>query len=147
MASARAWPPRVAAGSSPRAAIAAASGCPPKGKRDLPATGKPPQKLRKRAEFLAVRRGEARRGRLFLLEVLDRGADEPPRFGLTVTKKVGNSVVRNRIRRRLREAVRLHAGDDMAPGNDYVIVGRREVLAAPFGQIRTELSRRIRGTR
>ena len=113
----------------------------------MPATGKPPQKLRKRAEFLAVRRGEARRGRLFLLEVLDRSTAEPARFGLTVTKKVGNAVVRNRIRRRLREAVRLHAAGDMAPGNDYVIVGRREILAAPFGQLRTELSRRIRGTR
>ena len=110
-------------------------------------TGKPVGRLRKRAEFLAVRGGEKRRGRLFLLEVLDRGTEDAPRFGITVTRKTGNAVVRNRIRRRLREAVRVRAADDMAPGTDYVIVGRRDVLDAPFEDLKTELSRRIRGTR
>ncbi len=104
----------------------------------------PPKRLRKRAEFLAVRRGEKRRGRLFLLELLQRGDPEPPRVGFTVTRKAGNAVVRNRIRRRLREAVRVHAVDDMQPGNDYVIVGREEVLAASFDEIGNELSRRLR---
>ena len=108
--------------------------------------GKSPGRLRKRAEFLAVRAGEKRRGKLFLLEVLDRGeADAPPRLGITVTKKVGNAAIRNRIRRRLREAVRVHAADDMAAGTDYVIVGRRDVLGAPFEELKTELSRRMRG--
>ena len=102
--------------------------------------------LLKRAEFLAVRAGEKRRGRLFLLEVLDRGDDASPRLGLTVTKKTGGAVERNRIRRRLREAVRTHAAGDMRAGNDYVIVGRREVLAVPFGQLKAELSRRFRGS-
>lgn len=109
--------------------------------------GKSPGRLKKRSEFLAVRRGEKRRGRLFLLEVLDRADDAPPRFGLTVTKKVGNAAVRNRIRRRLKEATRVHAGGDMSTGNDYVIVGRREVLAVPFDDLKRELSRRIRGAR
>jgi ribonuclease P protein component len=117
----------------------------------LPATGKPrqpaPARLRKRAEFLAVRRGEKRRGRLFLLEVLDRGDEEPARVGFTVTRKVGNAAVRNRVRRRLKEAVRVHAAGDMQHGNDYVIVGREDVLAAPFAEIRSELSRRLRKTR
>ncbi|WP_274630350.1 ribonuclease P protein component [Arvimicrobium flavum] len=108
---------------------------------------RPPERLRKRAEFLAVRRGEKRRGRLFLLEVLDRGDAGAPRVGYTVTKKVGNAVVRNRIRRRLREAVRLHAAADMSPGNDYVIVGREELTSTPFADIAAELSRRIRGRR
>lgn len=94
-----------------------------------------------------MRRGEKRRGRLFLLEVLDRGDDGPPRFGLTVTKKVGNAAVRNRIRRRLKEAARVHAAGDMATGSDYVIVGRREVLDATFEDLTRELSRRIRGSR
>ena len=88
------------------------------------------RRLRKRSDFLAVRRGEKRRGRLFLLELLDRGDDAPPRVGFTVTKKTGNAVKRNRIRRRLREAMRVHAAGDMAAGNDYVIVGREEVLSA-----------------
>lgn len=115
----------------------------------MAAAGKPegqnPKRLLKRAQFLAVRRGEKRRGRLFLVEALDRGDGGLPRVGYTVTRKVGNAVVRNRIRRRLKEAVRVHAAADMAPGNDYVIVGRLEALSAPFGQISTELSRRIRG--
>ncbi|MGI6850658.1 ribonuclease P protein component [Mesorhizobium sp. 1B3] len=113
----------------------------------MPVTGKPPRRLRKRAEFLAVRRGETRRGRLFALEVLHRGDGGAPRVGFTVTKKSGNAVRRNRIRRRLKEAVRCHAAGDMAPGNDYVIVGRSDILSAPFGQLAAELTRRIRNKR
>jgi ribonuclease P protein component len=117
----------------------------------LPDNGIPPRnlpaRLRKRAEFLAVRRGEKRRGKLFLLEVLDRGDGRPPRVGFTVTRKTGNAVVRNRVRRRLREAMRVHAAADMSAGSDYVIVGRDDILAAPFSDIAAELSRRIRGRR
>src|SRR5262245_2057816 len=108
----------------------------------LPATKL--RRLTRRSEFVAVRNGEKRRGRLFLLEVLERGDDAPARVGFTVTKKTGNAVKRNRIRRRLKEALRVHAAGDMTPGNDYVIVGREDVLAAPFGQLAAELSRRIR---
>lgn len=100
--------------------------------------------MRKREQFLAVRRGEKRRGRLFLLEVLQRGDDAAPRVGFTVTRKVGNAVVRNRVRRRLKEAVRVGAARDMAPGHDYVIVGREDVLAAPFARLTDELARRVR---
>jgi len=107
---------------------------------------RPPERLRKRAEFLAVRAGEKRRGRLFLVEALRRDDEGAPRFGVTVTKKVGNAAVRNRIRRRLKEAMRVHAADDMAAGSDYVIVARRDVLAAPFSTLKAELARRIRGT-
>lgn len=108
--------------------------------------GRPPRRLRKRSEFLAAQRGEKRRGRFFLLELRDRGDEDEPRYGLTVTKKTGNAVVRNRIRRRLKEAVRVHAAGDMARGKDYVIVGRREILAARFDALKAELSRRMRGT-
>jgi len=110
-------------------------------------TGAKVRRLRKRGEFLAVRRGEKRRGRLFLLEVLSRGDEAPARVGFTVTKKAGNAVKRNRIRRRLKEAVRSHVAGDMVAGNDYVIVGREELVSAPFAEITAELSRRLRGTR
>lgn len=121
----------------------------------MPDTGTPrepskahqPERLRKRAQFLAVRRGEKRRGRFFLVEVLDRGDAAPPRVGFTVTKKTGNAVIRNRVRRRLKEAVRLFAAGDMAEGSDYVIVGREDALAAPFGQLTAEMRRRVCGTR
>jgi len=106
----------------------------------------PVGRLTKRSEFLAVRHGEKRRGPLFLLEVLNRGDAGPARLGLTITKKVGNAVVRNRIRRRLREAVRLSAARDMAAGNDYVIVARADLIGAGFDRISDELSRRITRT-
>jgi ribonuclease P protein component len=60
---------------------------------------------------------------------------------------VGNAVVRNRVRRRLREALRVHAAAAMAPGHDYVIVGREDVLAAGFDQLAGELTRRIAAKR
>ncbi len=138
--------------SSRPAATAAASVCRPEqtpprlpdsGTNGLP----PPKRLRKRAEFLAVRRGEKRRGRLVLVEALDRGDGLSPRVGYTVTKKVGNAVVRNRVRRRLREAVRVRAAADMAAGHDYVIVGRKDVLNASFEQLAQELSQRFRARR
>ncbi|MDA4846257.1 ribonuclease P protein component [Hoeflea poritis] len=101
-------------------------------------------RLKKRSDFLAVRKGERRKGPYFVLEVLNRGgAEETPRVGYTVTKRQGNAVERNRIRRRLREAVRLKAGFDMKPGHDYVVVARRDALNAPFADLSESLARRI----
>ncbi len=101
-------------------------------------------RLKSRPQFLAVREGERRKGPLFLLEVLDRKDEtQGPRAGFTVTKKHGNAVERNRMRRRLKEAVRLSAGFAMKPGHDYVIVARRDLLTAPFEQIKTSLCDRI----
>lgn len=108
--------------------------------RPSPATGR----LTKRSDFLAARRGERRRGPYFLLEVLDRGSvDQPPRIGYTVSKRQGNAVERNRIRRRLKEAVRLHAGFELKPGHDYVVVAQRDALHAPFEALTRSLARRI----
>ncbi|MBL0371523.1 ribonuclease P protein component [Rhizobium sp. KVB221] len=101
-------------------------------------------RLKSRPEFLRVREGERRKGRYFMLEVLDRNAPEnTPRAGFTVTKKQGNAVERNRMRRRLKEAVRLTAQFAMQPGHDYVIVGHREILAAPFDELTNALVTRI----
>lgn len=101
-------------------------------------------RLKSRPEFLRVREGERRKGRYFVLEVLDRRTpDEAPRAGFTVTKKQGNAVERNRMRRRLKEAVRLTAQFAMLPGHDYVIVGHRDLLAAPFDELTKALVTRI----
>ena len=101
-------------------------------------------RLKNRPQFLAVRNGEKRRGGFFLLEVLDRKEPETEaRVGFTVTKKHGNSVERNRMRRRLKEAVRLHAGFAMQPGHDYVVVARRDVLTASFDELAAELKARV----
>lgn len=105
------------------------------------------ERLRKRAEFLAARRGRRLNGPFFFIEARDRKDGGAPRLGLTVTRKVGNAVERNRLRRRLREAVRTGCGADMAEGFDYVIVARRELLGVPFAALKGELSRRLARTR
>ncbi len=109
-----------------------------------PTNKKTAGRLKSRPQFLAVRKGETRRGRTFLLEVLDRHQpDEAPRVGFTVTKKHGNAVERNRMRRRLKAAVGHSAAIAMKDGHDYVIVARREVLTANFADLEAALSQRI----
>jgi len=111
------------------------------------------ESLKRRAAFKAVAGGRrvARAG--FVLQALtasmkaaDKAGgepdpklqDRPPRFGFTVTKKIGNAVVRNRIRRRLREVVRrAEHGADKA--TDYVLVGRRAALTLQFERLVTDL--------
>ncbi len=68
----------------------------------------------------------------------------PVRVGFTVSKKVGNSVERNRVRRRLRELVRTSAGVALRSGHDYVLVGRRAALKLPFDRMRTEFDSALR---
>lgn len=55
--------------------------------------------------------------------------------GFTVSKKVGNSVARNRARRRLRAAAALVMARAGRPGTDYVLIGRRETLDRPFADL------------
>ncbi len=107
----------------------------------------PAGRLKTRPEFLAVRAGERRNGPYFLLELRDRGDGGAPRVGYTVTKRQGNAVERNRMRRRLREAVRLEGRSVMSPGHDYVLVGRRELLDVSFSRLTSALKARIEGPR
>jgi ribonuclease P protein component len=66
------------------------------------------------------------------------------RVGFTVTRKVGNAVVRNRVRRRLREAARLVMPGQARPDFDYVLVGRQATLARDFVALRQELLEALR---
>lgn len=105
-----------------------------------------PERLKKRADFLAAAKGRRQHQRSFVMQARRRSEAEnspAPRFGFTVTKKTGNSVIRNRIRRRLREIVRLDAAEVARPGVDYVLVGRIEALTAGFDDLRGEFLRAL----
>lgn len=64
----------------------------------------------------------------------------PPRFGFTATKKLGNAVTRNRIRRRLKEAVRLVAPSAARAGHDYVLIAREAAETRPFAALERDLA-------
>ena len=76
----------------------------------------------------------------------DRGPAIPAvaRVGLTVTKKTGGAVERNRIRRRLREALRHAKALSTEPETDYVLVARREALTLPFATLVADLETAVR---
>jgi ribonuclease P protein component len=70
-----------------------------------------------------MRNGRSHAGRDLVLYVFPRGSDEPPRLGLSVSRKVGGAVERNRVKRLLREAFAQEA-DRLPIGADAVVIAR-----------------------
>jgi ribonuclease P protein component len=106
------------------------------------------ERLKRRSDFRAAAEGLRVSGRAFLLQARQRAGDEAAaiRIGFTVSRQVGNAVVRNRVRRRLREIVRLSAAAEAAalrPGHDYVLIGRRAALTVPFGEMMQDLGKAL----
>ena len=112
------------------------------------------QVLKKRSEFLAAARGKRWHTPGMVVQMIENSSSRPPhsnaptpkappRVGFTVTKKVGNAVVRNRVRRRLRAAAReivpIHGG----PGRDYVLIGRAATRERPFDSLLDDLKRAL----
>jgi ribonuclease P protein component len=102
------------------------------------------KRLKHRADFLAAAAAAKASTKAFVLQLRDRRDDGPPRVGFTVSKKVGNAVVRNRVRRRLREIVRLAATDTTRDGHDYVLIGRRTGLTASFAGLAEDFKSAVR---
>ena len=98
------------------------------------------QRLRQRADFIATASGAKAHATGFVLQSRERRDQAPPRVGYTVSKKVGNAVERNRVRRRLREVVRLTGAQGMQAGRDYVVVGRRAALDLTFSRLIDDMS-------
>jgi ribonuclease P protein component len=96
-------------------------------------------RLRQRADFLAVANGARANSAGFVLQGRLRDDDGPIRVGFTVTKKNGTATERNRIRRRLRELVKRLDVISMRPHSDYVLVGRRTALNRDFATMLDEL--------
>jgi ribonuclease P protein component len=96
-------------------------------------------RLRQRADFLAVADGARASSAGFVVQGRCRDDDGPIRIGFTVSKKNGTDTERNRIRRRLRELVKRLEAITMRPHSDYVLVGRRAALTRDFATMLDEL--------
>jgi ribonuclease P protein component len=97
------------------------------------------QRLLRRQDFLAVARGLSKASEGAVVQMQRRKDDGPPRIGFTVTRKVGGAVQRNRIRRRLKEAVRLAAAEHLKAGHDYVVIGRAQTAERPFAKLVSDI--------
>ena len=103
-----------------------------------------PTRLKWRAEFLLVARaGQKAPVHGLVLQALRREDRGPARLGFTVTKKVGNAVIRNSTRRRLREAARLLLQAAPVHGVDLVLIGRDSTRSRPFGLLMDDLRRAL----
>ncbi len=103
-----------------------------------------PGRLRRRAEFLRA----AAKGRKvpvpgMVLQALPRDDPGPARLGFTVTKKIGNAVIRNRTRRRLKEAARLVLAERPVAGVDLVLIGREATRQRDFRALQQDLRRAL----
>ena len=96
-------------------------------------------RLRQRADFLAVANGARVNSAAFVVQSRRRDDVGPIRVGFTVTKKNGTATERNRIRRRLRELVKRLDAVSMRPHSDYVLVGRRAALNRDFATMLDDL--------
>jgi ribonuclease P protein component len=104
------------------------------------------ERLKRRADFLLVagsRRKYVTPG--FVLQVRPRGDDarvarDTVRVGFTATRKLGSAVVRNRARRRLREAARATLPGAGTPGCDYVLIARPGALDRPYATLLADLT-------
>ncbi|MGD1933014.1 MAG: ribonuclease P protein component [Candidatus Phaeomarinobacter sp.] len=108
------------------------------------------ERLKKRADFLQAARGKRAAMPGLVLQMRLRPVSEienvgQPTFrvGFTVTKKVGNAVIRNRAKRRLRAAAEAILPRYGLPGCDYVVIGRAGTLSRPFALLLGDLERAL----
>jgi len=101
-------------------------------------------KLSRRADFLAANHGLRAPTPGFVLLVRPRGDGDPLiRLGLTVSKKVGKAVIRNRMRRRLRELARAVLPEKGMTGADHVLIGRQGGIERDFALLKSDLERAL----
>ena len=105
-------------------------------------------RLKTRSEFLHVRGGTRYSAPSLVLQAREQPDSESrnrelARFGFTATKTLGGAVVRNRARRRLKEAVRLTAPSHAVKGYDYVLIARTGTVQRPFTELIKDLERAL----
>ncbi len=98
------------------------------------------QSLRLRSEFLHLQAtGESWVTPCFVLQAIQTNTQQTPEFGLTVTKKIGGAVVRNRVRRRLRAAIDAYPLLASYQGWKFVLIARGPALTIEFSQLQRDL--------
>ena len=98
------------------------------------------ERLKRRQDFVAAAKGAYAAMPGMVVQMRDRKNDAASRVGFTCTKKLGNAVVRNRIKRRLREIARLKLRALAQPGHDYVLIGRAPSLLRAFSDLEQDLN-------
>ena len=100
--------------------------------------------IKKRSDFLAANRGKRYATPGFVLLVKDRQDEQPDiRLGITITKKVGNAVVRNRMRRRFRALAQEMLAEKGKQGADQILIGRDGGIERDFGALRTDMAKAL----
>jgi len=100
--------------------------------------------IKKRSDFLAANRGKRYATPGFVLLVKDRQDDNSAiRLGITITKKVGNAVVRNRMRRRFRALAQEMLADKGKAGADHILIGRDSGIERDFGELRADMTKAL----
>jgi ribonuclease P protein component len=96
-------------------------------------------RLLKRRDFLAAAKAPAVSMPSVVIQSRKRDDNAPARVGFTCTKKLGNAVMRNRIRRRMKEAARLSMPEVALPAHDYVLIGRISAEKRDFELLRKDI--------
>ena len=97
------------------------------------------QRLQHRRDFLAAAKAVSQSMPGVVIQARNRADEQPPRIGFTCTKKLGNAVTRNRIRRRMREAARLTLPGIAKTGFDYVMIGRVATADRDFDALKKDI--------
>ena len=100
-------------------------------------------RLVRKADFDAVYRNGKRRSSSHFTVFLKANDLPESRFGFSIKRALGGAVVRNRIRRRVREAIRLHR-EEISAGWDFVIHPKANVEKAGFAALESDLVRLLK---
>jgi ribonuclease P protein component len=101
--------------------------------------------MTRRADFLAANRGlRAPMPGFVLLVHHRRDGDPAARLGITVTKKIGGAVIRNRMKRRFRALARIALPVLGVPGADHVLIGRQGGIERDYAQLAAELEKALK---